>query len=427
MFLFTSLPESASIHTRWLDGFFPQHPHFDEDTKIQSIVSKIKHGIMGFAIEACHLVLGDITPADEPHYDLLSQTLSACPRLWWAALLVQHYGVIYFMSRVEAQSTYNELVNKHQTEIDAIDSFLRSHNSAGIRIINYAVHAYITRGNLQVDYSTSCVPPNAIAAAGPGHVVVRMNDFTGRSASEVIATPLPMWDLHDFAHLSCAALDKGLYGNKYQSHLLRLPKPLTALVRSPGMRMATGPKISDGIVFSELLTGMFTAAVPDASQNDQQTYKGLCTQLAQTLAAYYLGLRGVEHPSTGKTLMLKEPITPTQLAVLVQNKSYELPASEIEQRVLTRGGPEGAKEDKLLPLTARERVNWLAMNRTWGYFEVRNTIKHREHKEAYRIVCEIMMARTEDEWERMLLRKTRANILYEDWEAGERTILWDLL
>ncbi|KAI0508579.1 hypothetical protein F5B22DRAFT_620349 [Xylaria bambusicola] len=425
MNLFTSLPLSSSVFSEWLDGSVPQHPYFDDNAKIQSIVSNIKHRLMSFAIEACHLVLEEI-PCEQPQHNVLSQTLSAKPSLWWAVLLAQRYGVIYFMSRGEAQSTYYQLIRKHAVETDIIDNFLRS-NAAGVRIINYAVHAYITRGDLHVEYSTFCVPPNAIAAVGPNHVVVRKGDFINRPSSEVLASHSPMWDLHDFAHLSSATLDETLYGNKYQACLVQLPKRLTALIRSPGMRTATGPKISDGLVFSELLTKMYTDAVADISKNAKQTYKSLCTDLANMLAEYYLAKRGLEHPSTGQTMMLRQPILPIELAVLVQNKSYELPASEIEQRVLTRGGAQATTEDALLPLTARERITWLAKSRNWGYFEVRNTIKHRAHKEAYRIVCEELMTQTTDEFEKALLQKTNANILYKDWKAGHRLILWDEL
>lgn len=427
--LFATLPQSYNPSKEWLDAASPLHPQFEDGTRMNDIVSEIKDGILGFAIEACHLILDSIRETDEPRHDLLFESLANNPALWRGALLAQHYGVIYFMSRSDARYIYHPLMAQHSTTADAIDTFLRSHNAAGIRAINYAVHAYITRGGLRVDYATSCVPPNAISAIGPRHVVVRGVDFHQRSAADVLAVASPMWDLHDFAHLSCATLCPDLYGNKYQTNLVRLPKPLTALVRSPGMRTALGPKISDGLVFSELLTKLFTEAVMEASEKNTngETYASLTTKLARTLADYYLGRRSLEHLSTGQTLLLPDAISPTQLAVLVQNKSYELPASEIEQRVFMRGGPLGAKEDPLLGLSARDRAAWLAGSRSWGYFEVRNTIKHRAHKEAYRLVCSDLINRTAGRADTELLKNIRANILYEDWENGERVILWDLV
>ncbi|KAI0426006.1 hypothetical protein F5Y09DRAFT_78941 [Xylaria sp. FL1042] len=426
--IFARLSASYDPSIHWLDGSSPAHPYFDNDTKIQSIVAELKDDILAFALEACQLILDNVTLADEIKQRHLSETLSQIPDLWRAVILTQHYGVIYFMSRFEARTRYYPLMNQNPLLLDAIDIFLRSNDDGGIRVINYAVHALVTRGNLRVDYATSCVPPNAIAAVGPRHVLVRAADFNNRSASEVLACSSPMWDLHDFAHLTCAALSQELYGNKYQDHLLQLPKPLTALIRSPGLHTATGPLISDGLVFSELLTKLFTDTVAKNTwSGHQQTYQDLCMELATALAEYYLAKRPLEHPSTGRQLMLPEPISLTELAVLVQNKNYELPASEIEQRVFTRGGPSGAGKDVLLGLSARRRAARLAESTSWGYFEVRNTIKHRAHKEAYRMVCESLMERAVNEGERKLLEKIRDNLDYKDWEAGKRIILWDLV
>ncbi|KAI0975070.1 hypothetical protein F4678DRAFT_457334 [Xylaria arbuscula] len=426
--IFASLPTSYNPANDWLDGSSPLHPHFNNDTKICSIVTEIKDEILGFAMEACQIILNSVALTDKPEHRLLCRTLSESPDLWRAVLLTQHYGVIYFMSRSEARSKYHPLMSQSPDVSDTIDSFLRSHDAAGIRAVNYAVHAFVTRGNLRVDHATSCIPPNAIAAVGPRHVVVRAIDFDSRSASDALACSSPLWDLHDFAHLTCATLSEELYGNKYQDHLIQLPKPFTALIRSPGFRTATGPMISDGLVFSELLTKLFTDTVTKNRQNaHEETYKSVCTELATALAEYYLAKRSLEHLSTGRQLSLLEPISPTQLAVLIQNKSYELPASEIEQRIFTRGGPVGAKEDALLGLTARERAARLAESASWGYFEVRNTIKHRAHKEAYSMVCEVLMKRATDEGDKNLLSQIRENLDYKDWAAGQRLILWDLV
>lgn len=425
--IFGSLQASYNPYTDWLDGSTPLHPFFDHAAQIETIVSSIKDDILSFALEACHLILDSFTETEKAKNHLLAYTLSHAPDLWRGVILAQHYGVVYFMSRCEARLRYQPLLTQNPITADAIDNFLRSHDSAGIRAINYAVHAYVSRGNLRVEYATSCIPPNAIAAIGPRHVVVRAADFNDRSALDVLACPMPMWDLHDLAHLSCATLNQELYGNKYQDHLLRLPKSLTALIRSPGIRTATGPSISDGLVFSELLTKLFTDAVASSTGSQHQTYEALCSELATELVEYFLGKRALNHPSTRCELSLPVPISPTQLAVLVQNKSYELPASEIEQRVFTRGGPVGAREDVLQALSARERVAWLAKSKSWGYFEVRNTIKHRAHKEAYKIVCDVLIKSAANEKETELLKKIRRNLLYEDWAAGERVVLWDLL
>ena len=111
--------------------------------------------------------------------------------------------------------------------------------------------------------------------------------------------------------------------------------------------------------------------------------------------------------------------------MLVQNKAYELTASEIEQRVFFRGRvKEGEPKDELEGFDAWQRIETLAANRHWTYFEVRNTIKHRAHKEAYRLVAEELLAAGE---ETVLCKAILDNITYEDWTRGERVNLWDMI
>lgn len=69
--------------------------------------------------------------------------------------------------------------------------------------------------------------------------------------------------------------------------------------------------------------------------------------------------------------------------MLVQDKTYELPASEMEQRLFVRGGPEGDEWDTLDKLDTGQRLRSIANSRAWMHFEVRNTIKYRVHKAAF--------------------------------------------
>ena len=421
--VFANAPVEYEPSVDWLDGLKPAHPCFDDSARIEKITTEIKNDLLEYALEACHHLLKSPPHDSILQHAFLCTSFSLRPNLWIAALSAQHYGVIYLVSRFEAREKYHSIMVTHPEEVDTIDNFLQT-DAAGIRAINYAVHAYITRGRLLVDHAAGFVPPNAISSLGERHVTVRAADFT-HSAQSMLAEAAPLWDLHDFAHLSCATLCPPLFGNKYQSHLAPLPKQLTALIRSPGMRTAKGPKISDGMIFSELLTPLFTDEIEGQTKH---TYTSLTRKMAQDLADYLLARRGLRHLSTGQVLTLSVPISPTQLAVLVQNKSYELPASELEQRVFTRGGPAGSVHDVLLPMTARERVQFLAESRSWLYFEVRNTTKHRAHKQAYGIVCEELMKRAEGDGEEMrLLEKVKENIAYEDWMKGERLNLWELV
>ena len=107
------------------------------------------------------------------------------------------------------------------------------------------------------------------------------------SAISFLGERTPLWDLHDFAHLSCATLYLALFSSKYQTHLAPLPKQFTALVRSPGMRSAKGPKLFNGMVFSELLTRLFTDEV-ERGGGTQHTYASLTERLAGDLVDYLL-------------------------------------------------------------------------------------------------------------------------------------------
>ncbi|KAK1142184.1 hypothetical protein N8T08_008110 [Aspergillus melleus] len=107
--------------------------------------------------------------------------------------------------------------------------------------------------------------------------------------------------------------------------------------------------------------------------------------------------RELEHQSTGQMLRVKGRMTAVELAVLVQNKIYELPANGLEQIILTRGGPDGDPKDELDRVTTLERVRALAHGRKWLYFEVKNVIMHHSHTPTYRKLGGDMFAGSLDE------------------------------
>ena len=66
------------------------------------------------------------------------------------------------------------------------------------------------------------------------------------------------------------------------------------------MRNPSSIRFSDGILFSEFLTGIFTKELPLALAKDpRNTYEQLVTIMASQLAEYLLGERNLLHPSTG--------------------------------------------------------------------------------------------------------------------------------
>ena len=318
----------------WLDGASPAHPLLGDVPGLQTIAGVIKQNLIEHLMAGCRVILeSDDQPDQEVSRTDLEESLRREPRVWEAILLAQKYGVIYLMSRAEALH-YQDLMqspNRRQwLEPRKIDCYLRSCSRA-IRAMNYAVYSFVTTGGLQVDHPPQLIPPNAISALGPSHIAVRRADFS-KSISDILASDIVLYDLHDFAHLSAATVSAELYGSKYFDVLIKLDPSLTALIRSPGYRLATGSMISDGLLFSELLTGIVNPALEVAlKRQSNHTYQSLTEVSAEKLAKYLLGLRPLWHPSTASLVKVDAPISPTELAILAQNKAYELPASEIDR------------------------------------------------------------------------------------------------
>lgn len=414
----------------WLDGQSPAHPLFDQAGKIDQIVHGVKAELYDAILAGCRYVLDRCSDAP-PSFSAASlwESLIHDICLWKAVISVHKYGVIYLANRAEARA-FHPLYLARRPTADQIDEFLR-HNGNFFRAVNYAVHRFIASDSNQVIYPSKLVPPNAISSLGHRIFAVREKDFVSTNIEARLDDDSVLWDLHDFAHQATASLAPTLYGSKYFCHLQYLPPSATVLIRSPGICTADkGPKLTDGLVFSELLTGLYTSEVGDGScGSTRHTYASLENTLATAVADYLLGKSSLLHPSTAKMLKLDHAITLPQLAVLVQNKAYELPASEMEQRIFTRGGPAGDERDQLDKLTTGERLEAIASNRTWMYFEVRNTIKHRAHKAAYRRVAATYQEQSDSlsAHDAKLLAAIVEALDYKDWETDGPSNLWALI
>ncbi|KAL8831861.1 MAG: hypothetical protein Q9191_000613 [Dirinaria sp. TL-2023a] len=427
LLLFSSCKNTFEPNTDWLDGLSPAHPLFDDAARIEEIVQSLKEELLDAILSGCTILL-QRTPG-HISFPILEESLKTYRSLWKAIISVQKYGVIYFSSRADAR-IFRPLYLAETSLSSHIDRFLRENHNFH-RTVNYAVHYFINKVTNKVIYPPKVVPPNAISSVGFRHFAVRKKDFTLTCSEALLDDTSVMWDLHDFAHQTAASLSPELYGSKYFSHLQFLPPRATAVIRSPGLHSAdNGLKISDGLVFSELLTGLYTIEVEKVLEGStQHTYASLELTLATAVAEYLLGERSLLHPSTGKMLQLESKISLPQLAVLVQNKAYELTASEIEQRVFTRGGPEGDARDLLDKMDTAQRLETLASSREWMYFEVRNTVKHRAHKTAYRQVAETY--RRQPRWQShddaQLLSAILSALDYEDWKGDGPPNLWALV
>ncbi|KAK2873576.1 hypothetical protein FQN49_002263 [Arthroderma sp. PD_2] len=418
--IFEDVSAAYDPSTWWLDDHCPAHPHFDNADGIEFWVKAIKQPLLRYNLEGCKILL-----VREGNRELAPLTAQH-EALWRAAVSVHKYGVIYLATRSDCREEYLGIVKSNPNLFNEISTFLSTDGNA-IRAINYGDHRLINSGTLTVDHDTYMIPPRAISSIGINHVAVRASDFEGDSSS-LLDQSSAMWDLHDFAHLTAASFSPEIFGSKYFSHLTRLPRKLTAPVRSPRMMTADPtPRCSDGVIFSELLTPLLTAEMEAVEAGSKtHTYSSLTDTLADRIADYLMGTCELPHLTSGRMLGMKDPITAVELAVLMQNKSYELTDSEIEQRVFTRGGPIGNVKDELDGLTMSQRIEALARCRRWLYFEVRNTIKHRAQKLAYKRVAEQMLAaRTlEEDQDSDLLESILKAFHYADWEQGRVPNLW---
>ncbi|GAB1203308.1 hypothetical protein APSETT445_001937 [Aspergillus pseudonomiae] len=422
---FEELPPAYEPSTWWLDGHCPAHPHFDNADRIRLRTTEVKRPLLQYILEGCRILL---KRADNKS---LLLPFDQQKMLWSAAISVHKFGVLYLATRSECREEFLPAVESNLDRFNEIVAFL-SHDHNAIRAINYGVHRLVNSNTFTVDHQTKLVPPNAISSIGPGHIAVREKDFDSDS-TDMLDNSSALWDLHDFAHLTAASVCPELYGSKYFTHLIKLPSKLTALIRSPKMKTADPtPRCSDGVVFSELLTVLFTSEIEAVQRAEKtHTYASLADTLAEDVADYLMGKCELQHLTTGAMLQAKKPISAVQLATLVQNKAYELTASEIEQRVMTRGGPAGDSRDELDSCSPFERIKFLAHCRRWLYFEVRNTIKHRAHKLAYKKVAERMLAQgdgssiTTDD--RVLLEQVLDHIRYEGWESNAVVNLWQAI
>ena len=422
---FEDVPPAYDPSTWWLDGHVPAHPHFSDGRTIRFHIEAIKYSLFQHIFEGCKLLL------QREDNTLLVSSMIQHELLWKAAVSAQKYGVVYLASRWECREEYLPAVDANLDLFTEVKNFLSQNNNA-IRAINFGVHRLVKSSTFTVDYQTRLIPPNTISAIGLNHIAVRAKDFDDESLL-ALENASPMWDLHDFAHLSAASVSPNLYGSKYFTHLIKLPSKLTALIRSPKMKTAQpNPLFSDGVVFSELLTPLFTSEIEAVQRAEKtHTYMSLTDTLANHVADYLMGRHELQHLTTCEMLRVKNPISAVELATLVQNKPYELVASEIEQRVFTRGGPAGDSRDELDRLTVFERIQFLAGCRRWLYFEMRNTIKHRAHKLAYQKVAERMLAAdnedSDTDGERELLVRVLENIHYQGWEKVGVVNLWQMV
>ena len=313
LWLFKDMNVSFSPSIDWLDGGEPAHPFFDQHKQIQAIASQIKSLFLSHALEGVQTL---VRQSREPVSRQLVDCLHEQPEVWKAVLATQRYDGIYFFSRSDSRQ-WKEMWSGSQSTIiliRKIDDFLQD-NHIGTKALNCAVHAYVHDKSIKVERETRLIPDRAISCRGENQIAVNDKSFRD-TAEDNLGESKPLYDLHDFAHLTTATLCSELFGNQYHPKLTNLPPHLTALIRSPNLKLrqvnrGQTPLASDGIVFSEFLTKLFVAEVENNAQIEGQvkytmTYQQLTASLASKVAEYLMG-RSTIPPGHQSNLLPRSP------------------------------------------------------------------------------------------------------------------------
>lgn len=398
--------------TTWLYGL-PKHPFFDQEELINSLVADIKTELFSYMMKGLRIYKHELKIPDR-----LYCTLETHPLIWDLAFRSQRYGAIYWLSRQEARQNYMHVIECAQL-LDEIAYFLMD-SQAVSRIFNYAIHHFILSRSDALQFSNELIPKFAIYSTGANLFCVREHDFIHRALKDSFFDNNALYDLHDFAHSVTATLSPELYGSHYFNALIHLPISLQNLIKSRYYKTEKTHPFSDSLIYRELSLVLFNQI-----NYQQKSFKQIVSQLANQLAAYLLNETALLHGSTGKWLKPNRVLTIIELATLVQNKSYELPASEIEQKIFTRCGDDG--HDPLKNLRPSERIKFLANLDSWLYFEARNTLRHRAHQEAYKIIAYTFIKKASSQGERILLSNIIENINYKDFYRKRRINLWQVI
>ena len=406
----------------WIGGRIPAHPAFDRLRDIVEIVDEQENELWSY----CDHALGQLGVMSSLGRSMTSHRWPRRRQLARWAVLGQRYGAIYPLSRRRAGEIASVLGGAEWRYLDQLADEL-AEGGVPERVLNYAVHRFLSSPARRRTYVSRAIPQSAFQALGHDHVAVRRSDLVAQSAATTLDVAHPVYDLHDFAHLVAATLCPQLYANRYHEPGFRaLASDLQELITSPRLGTTNPRPLSDGLVFSEFLTHLFNELnEPDraTASDDLADEDELVDAMADALVPYFLDGAALRQPSTSMSIAAPSPVKPAQLAVLMQNKAYELPASEIEQHVFTRGGE--SQRDDLSKMPTSQRIRTIAELHRRTHHERRNILKHRAHKAAYQRIARRLLADRPSPPIRRLLSATLHHANYEDWMCGARLNLFD--
>jgi hypothetical protein len=330
------------------------------------------------------------------------------------ALETARYGSIYWATAPTARAALTTMSTADLSVLDQYGAWL-GEPSVQHRVWHGAISRFLRDAENRNLITGPFVPKGAFQPLDSGVVCVRADELhalTGDAPSQT-----GVFDLHDFAHQAAASLCPELYGNRFHTPAFeQLPPSLADLVA--GFDSDRIPQHADGTVFGGFLGHLFNEW-DDYEEPESTIVEGL----AERIVPYMLGEGTLYLPAQERRICPSRSVNAPELAVLAQNKAYELPASELEQLMFTRGGGDG--RDELEQLSPSERLQAIAALRRRTFHELRNTLKHRAQKLAYERTVEELRGRAglADE-ERHLLANTFRHLRFLDYRSGLRRDLF---
>ncbi len=324
------------------------------------------------------------------------------------------YGAIYWMTKHEAQAARLDGTARDARLLDEYGAWFEEGGRLHVLWAG-AVARFLRDSERRHVITDRFVPVEGFQPLGQGAVCVREADRDLLMESAGLASAC--LDLHDFAHQAAASLCPELYGNRFHTVAFRqLPAQLTDLVA--GFESLRTPQHADGTLFGVFLSHLFSSLV-----DLREPERLIVDRLAAAILPYLLGEGPLYDATRERFIYPSRSINIYELAVLAQNKAYELPASELEQLMFTRGGLDG--KDDLEGLTTSERVGAISSLSGRTFHEARNTLKHRAHALAYQYtVEEIWRRETLIQPERQLAARIFRHLRFEDHRCGIRRDLF---
>jgi uracil phosphoribosyltransferase len=194
-----------------------------------------------------------------------------------------------------------------------------------------------------------------------------------------------------------------------------LPKSYQSLIRSPNLRKYDAVPFSDGLIFSELSLGLF-----DSLEKQEIADSEIVHSIAEGLLKYYTGDRALLQPTSGALLRASRPMRVEELAILSQNKAYEHTASEFEEHIFARGG-RNTSLDPLDGASTYQRLQKIGEGKLF-YYERRNFLRHRAHKDSYRLYAELLQSHRLLSDDQFILRRVLNHLNFFDVTEGQERI-----